>query len=170
MSSKANKNLALANEALAEFSDGTFADLVSETEVTKGIFEYRFGCSKRGYEGWHWVVTLTQPDGRKPATISEVTLMAGPDALVAPEWIPWSERLKEFRRQLREEGKAKSDAEADALIRRMASGAHHDEAEDAEGESDDGSVEPPKKTRVRKRLVKRSENQDDQEPDEAAEQ
>ena len=170
MSSKANKNLALANEALAEFSDGSFSDLISEAEISKGVTEFRYGCTKRGSEGWHWVVTLTQPDGRKPATISEITLMAGPDALLAPEWIPWSERLKEFRRQLREEGKAKSDAEADALIRRMASGADDEESEDSQGESDDGSVEPPKKTRVRKRLVKRGENQDAETPDEGSDQ
>lgn len=170
MSSKAKKNLELAQSALAEFSDGSFGELVSEQEADKGIFEFRFLCTKRGYGDWHWVVTLTQPDGRKPATVSEITLMAGPDALLAPQWIPWAERLKEFRRQLREEGKAKSDAEADALIRKMASGADNEESEDSESETDDGGVEPPKKTRVRKRLVKRSQDDDGDTPDEATDQ
>ena len=96
--------------------------------------------------------------------------MAGSDALLAPEWIPWAERLKEFRRQLREEGRAKSDAEADALIRRMASGADYDEAEDSQTEANDGGVEPPKKTRVRKRLVKRAEDNDGDGPEEGADQ
>jgi len=168
MSSKAKKNLELAQSALADFSDGSFSDLVSEQEAEKGIFEFRFSCTKRGYTDWHWVVTLTQPDGRKPATVSEITLMAGPDALLAPQWIPWAERLKEFRRQLREEGKAKSDAEADALIRKMTSGADNDESEDSESEANDGGVEPPKKTRVRKRLVKRAEDNDGDAPDESA--
>ena len=168
MSSKAKKNLELAQSALADFSDGSFGDLVSEQEAEKGIFEFRFSCTKRAYTDWHWVVTLTQPDGRKPATVSEITLMAGPDALLAPQWIPWAERLKEFRRQLREEGKAKSDAEADALIRKMTSGADNDESEDSESEANDGGVEPPKKTRVRKRLVKRAEDNDGDAPDESA--
>jgi len=170
MSSKANKNLELAQSALAEFSDGSFGSLVSEQNPVKGVFEFQFECTKRGYADWHWVVTITQPDGRKPATVSEITLMAGPDALLAPEWIPWAERLKEFRRQLREEGRAKSDAEADALIRKMASGADNEESEDSESKADDGGVEPPKKTRVRKRLVKRAEDDDGDAPDEGADQ
>lgn len=170
MSSKANKNLELAQSALAELSDGSFGKLISETEPEKSVLEFRFDCTKRGYQSWHWVVTLSQPDKRKPATISEVTLLAGPDALLAPQWIPWAERLKEFRRQLREEGKAKSDAEADALIRKMASGADHDESEDAQTEANDGGVEPPKKTRVRKRLVKRAQDDDGESPEEGADQ
>lgn len=168
MSLKASKNQEIALAALTEFSDGSFADLVAENETEKGIFEFRFACTKRGYQDWHWVVTLTQPDKRKPATVSEITLVAGPDALLAPQWIPWAERLKEFRRQLREEGKAKSDAEADALIRKMASGADHEESEDSEGEANDGSVEPPKKPRVRKRLVKRAQDDDGDTPEESA--
>ena len=95
-------------------------------------------------------------------------MVAGEDALIAPEWVPWAERLKQFRKQLREEGRAKSDAEADAIIRRMASGSDGEVAEDAEGKSEDGGVEPPKKTRVRKRLVKRSENDYGDQPDEVA--
>jgi hypothetical protein len=170
MSSKADKNLELAQSALAEFSDGSYGQMISQTELEKSVIEFRFDCTKRGYKSWHWVVTLTQPDKRKPATVSEVTLMAGPDALLAPEWIPWAERLKEFRRQLREEGRAKSDAEADALIRRMASGADYDEAEDSQTEANDGGVEPPKKTRVRKRLVKRAEDNDGDGPEEGADQ
>ena len=170
MSSKASKHLELAQSALAEFSDGSYGSLFSEESPVKGVFEFRFACTKRGYTDWHWVVTLTQSDGRKPATISEITLMAGPEALLAPEWVPWAERLKEFRRQLREEGRAKSDAEADALIRKMASGSDNEESEDSEAESNDGSVEPPKKTRVRKRLVKRAQDDDGDAPDEAAEE
>ena len=168
MSSKASSNTELALSALAEFSDGSFGKFLGESEPEKGSIELRFEATTRGYAGWHWVVTLSQPDKRRAATVSEVTMVAGEDALIAPEWVPWAERLKQFRKQLREEGKAKSDAEADAIIRRMASGSDGEVPEDAEGKTEDGGVEPPKKTRVRKRLVKRSENDDGDQPDEVA--
>jgi hypothetical protein len=163
MSLRGNKHRQFAKDALVEFSDGSFGKFISEKEIQKGVFDVRFEATSRGYQGWHWVVTITQPDRRKGATISEISLVAGPDALVAPAWVPWSERLKDFRQQLRLEGKAKTDAEADELISQM-SGAHNQKGHAAESGTDDGGVEPPKKTRVRKRLVKRSEDQGGDEP------
>ena len=171
MSSKANTaNQDLALSALAEFGDGSHGKFVSEEETEKGTLELRFESNARGYAGWHWVVTLSQPDKRRAASVSEINLLAGPEAQVAPEWVPWAERLREFRKQLRAEGKAKSDAEADAIIRRMASGSDGEVAEDAEGKTQDGGVEPPKKTRVRKRLVKRSEDTDGEQPDDVTDE
>jgi hypothetical protein len=163
MSLRGNKHQALAKSALTEFSDGSFGKFVSEKEIEKGIFDVRFESTKRGYEGWHWVVTVTQPDKRKPPTISEVSLLAGPKSLLAPAWVPWSDRLKEFRELLRKEGKAKTDAEADALISQM-SGAHGEESNSSKHGSNSSSVEPPRKTRVRKRLIKRSEDNQDEQP------
>jgi len=167
MSLRANKHQQFAKDALTEFSDGSFGKFISEKEIEKGIFDVRFEATARGYQGWHWVVTITQPDKRKGATISEISLMAGPDALVAPPWVPWSERLKDFRQQLRLEGKAKTDAEADELISQM-SGAHNQQSHAAERTADDGGMEPPKKTRIRKRLIKRSEDQGGDQPESRA--
>ncbi len=167
MSLRANKHQQFAKDALTEFSDGSFGKFISEKEIEKGIFDVRFEATARGYQGWHWVVTITQPDKRKSATISEISLMAGPDALVAPPWVPWSERLKDFRQQLRLEGKAKTDAEADELISQM-SGAHNQQGHSAERTADDGGMEPPKKTRIRKRLIKRSEDQGGDQPESSA--
>ena len=169
MSSKDSKLLQQATAALTEFSDGTFGKFISETEETKGVVEVRFQSTAKGYSGWHWVVTLTQPDKRKSATVAEINMLAGPEAQLAPEWVPWSDRLKEFRRQLREEGRAKTDAEADALISEMGSVVSDHEVGDAtEQDSNNGSVEPPKKTRVRKRLVKREQNDENDNPDTGA--
>ena len=169
MSSKASKLVDQATGALQEFSEGSFGKLISEVEETKGVVEVRFESTAKGYTGWHWIVTLTQPDKRKAATVAEINMIAGPDAQLAPEWVPWSERLKEFRRQLREEGRAKTDAEADALINEMGSVVSDHEVGDAtEQNSNDGGVEPPKKTRVRKRLVKREQDSENDNPYESA--
>ena len=166
MSSKDNKLVTLATSALNDFSEGSFGKFLSQSEETKGVVELHFESTAKGYSGWHWVVTLTQPDKRKAATISEINMVAGPDAKLAPEWVPWSERLKEFRRQLREEGRAKTDAEADALISEMGSVvSDHEVGDTAEQDANNGGVEPPKKTRVRKRSVKREQDNKNENPD-----
>ena len=171
MSSKANKLVDQASEALTEFSDGSFGKFLSQSQETKGVIEVHFESTAKGYSGWHWVVTLTQPDKRKAATLAEINMIAGPDAQLAPEWVPWSERLKEFRRQLREEGRAKTDAEADALINEMESVvSDHEVGDSSKQDSNDGGVEPPKKTRVRKRLVKREQNTENDNPDDSSDQ
>ncbi len=162
-----NKDLAV--EALAELPSGSYGGFVDEKEAAKGAVDVRFECAMRGYEGWHWVVTLTQPDKRKQAMIAEVNLMAGENAVLAPDWVPWAERLAQFRAELKEAGKAKSDAEADQLIADMASAlSDHDQADDAEQDSDASSVKPPLKARVRQRRVKRAEDYEEQDPEQSA--
>jgi len=46
-----------------------------------------------GYSGWRWVVTLAQVDQESTPTVCDVVLLPGVDALLAPEWIPYSERI-----------------------------------------------------------------------------
>ncbi|PFG39110.1 Protein of unknown function (DUF3027) [Georgenia soli] len=47
-----------------------------------------------GYRGWHWAVTVARPPRGRTATVCEVELLPGEGALLAPEWVPWSERLR----------------------------------------------------------------------------
>ncbi len=158
------KHLELGLSVLAsDAPTGSYGEFISGTEPTKGVIELRFESSMRGYAGWNWLVTLTQPDKRKPATVSEINLVAGEDALLAPQWVPWSERLAEFRRQLKAEGKAKTDAEADELIKALVV-TDDIQSNESESDSDQSSVKPPLKARVRKRRVKHSEADEDQEP------
>ncbi len=53
-----------------------------------------FASEDPGYPGWRWGVTLTRASRSKQVTVDEVALTPGPDALLAPEWVPWSERLR----------------------------------------------------------------------------
>lgn len=162
-------NQEIALEALNEFAEGLFGDFLDEKEIEKGAIDVRFACIMRGYEGWHWVVTLTQPNKRQAALVAEVNLMAGENALLAPEWVPWAERLAQFRAELKEAGRAASDAEADQLIADMAlSVSDHDQSEDSEQDPDSSSVKPPLKTRVRKRLVKREQDDKEDDPEQGA--
>jgi hypothetical protein len=52
-----------------------------------------FACLSPGYRGWRWAVTLTRVPRARSVTVSEVVLLPGPDALLAPVWVPWSERV-----------------------------------------------------------------------------
>src|SRR5437764_11948058 len=47
-----------------------------------------------GYVGWRWAVTVARASRSKQVTVSEVVLLPGPDALLAPEWVPWRDRLR----------------------------------------------------------------------------
>lgn len=52
-----------------------------------------FEADKPGYAGWRWAVTVALAPGGD-VTISEVVLLPGPDALVAPAWVPWQDRVR----------------------------------------------------------------------------
>lgn len=83
---------AAAEEVAASPSDvGEHLGAVRESER---VVSHRFASRQRGYRGWHWTVTLARvPRGRK-ATVSEVELLPGEDALLAQPWVPWAERLR----------------------------------------------------------------------------
>ncbi|MGP4113925.1 DUF3027 domain-containing protein [Streptomyces sp. 4N509B] len=53
-----------------------------------------FASEEPGYPGWRWGVTVARASRAKHVTVDEVALTPGPDALLAPEWVPWSERLR----------------------------------------------------------------------------
>lgn len=59
-----------------------------------GALTHYFAARQGGYRGWRWSVTLACPDGESRPTVSEVVLVPGPDALVAPAWVPWQERVR----------------------------------------------------------------------------
>ncbi len=53
-----------------------------------------FRSTAPGYRGWRWAVTMARAPRAKLATVCEVSLLAGEGAIVAPAWMPWSERLQ----------------------------------------------------------------------------
>jgi hypothetical protein len=53
-----------------------------------------FDASVPGYLGWHWSVTVALAGPDEPVTVSELALVPGPDALVAPTWVPWERRVR----------------------------------------------------------------------------
>jgi DUF3027 family protein len=58
------------------------------------IVTHAFAATLPGYAGWYWAVTLARAPRMKSATVDEVVLLPGADALLAPPWVPWQERLR----------------------------------------------------------------------------
>ncbi|ASO22835.1 hypothetical protein FHR81_005100 [Actinoalloteichus hoggarensis] len=55
---------------------------------------HQFVATHAGYVGWRWAVTVAFAGPGTPVTVSEVVLLPGPDALVAPDWLPWDQRVR----------------------------------------------------------------------------
>lgn len=58
------------------------------------VTTHYFECTRRGYRGWRWAVTVARAPRQKSVTVDEVVLLPGDEAVVAPEWVPWRERVK----------------------------------------------------------------------------
>ncbi len=58
------------------------------------VVTHHFACNRRGYRGWRWSVTLARASRQKTVTVDEVVLIPGDDAIVAPEWVPYRERIQ----------------------------------------------------------------------------
>ncbi len=65
----------------------------SEADGERLVTHY-FACLNPAYRGWRWAVTVTRVSRSKTVTVAEAVLLPGSDALLAPAWVPWSERLK----------------------------------------------------------------------------
>jgi hypothetical protein len=87
----------LARTAVAEVADTFQSEVGEHLGVTAGderIVTHEFAATLTGYRGWYWAVTLARAPRSKVATVDEVVLLPGPGALLAPEWIPWQDRLR----------------------------------------------------------------------------
>ncbi len=130
---------AVAREAaLAYAESATVGALIETVDEGDNTVSYIFDSTLKGYLGWRWSVTLFEGDPKNP-TLSEVMLLPGVDSLVAPAWVPWSERLADWK-ALQAELEAQAAAEAAELEGDEDS---EDEAdEDTDDEAEDNWVEP----------------------------
>jgi hypothetical protein len=87
----------VARVALAEISPaGTVGDLIERTTTEDGVSTLRFVSTLSGYPGWYWSVSVAEVADAEP-TVMEAELMPGDGALLAPDWVPWAERLEDYR-------------------------------------------------------------------------
>ncbi|MDK7083698.1 DUF3027 domain-containing protein [Pseudoglutamicibacter cumminsii] len=106
------------------------------------VVTHYFECTQDGYAGWRWYVTLARPPRGKTATVSESGLVPGDGALLAPEWVPWDERMRAYKEEQAAK-KAAEEAEREAQqADDVDEGAGEDveDASDASGETADAEV------------------------------
>lgn len=122
----------LALAALREITQastiGPAAGYIAEDD---GAVSLRFENRLAGYPGWYWTVTVARVDDEEP-TVLEAELLPGDGALLAPEWVPWAERLAEYRAHQAELAEAAAaDPEGGAVLA---------DTEDGEGALEDGEL------------------------------
>jgi hypothetical protein len=82
---------AAAEREAGEEQVGAYVGVQAEDDAA---LTHLFDAHEPGYRGWRWAVTVATAGADFPVTVSEVVLLPGPDALVAPAWVPWQERIK----------------------------------------------------------------------------
>ncbi len=60
----------------------------------KRVVTHYFACTRRGYRGWRWSVTVARGKKQTLVTVNELVLLPGDDAILAPEWVPYRERIR----------------------------------------------------------------------------
>jgi hypothetical protein len=58
------------------------------------IVTHLFDCTDPAYSGWRWAVTVVRAPRAKAVTVSETVLLPGSQALLAPDWVPWHDRVR----------------------------------------------------------------------------
>jgi hypothetical protein len=86
----------LARAAAEEVAEGPelVGDHLGVVVEGERLISHRFASKAAGYRGWHWTVTLARPPRAKAPTVCEVDLLPGDDAVLAPPWVPWAERVR----------------------------------------------------------------------------
>lgn len=84
----------MAREAAAEVALEPIGEYYGCTAEDVRVVTHRFGATHPAYRGWLWSVTVARAARAKYATVNEVVVLPGPDSLVAPEWVPYEERIE----------------------------------------------------------------------------
>jgi Protein of unknown function (DUF3027) len=82
---------AAAEELAGAGQVGEHAGVVADDER---VVTHLFACLDPAYVGWRWAATVTRAARAKTVTVDEVVLLPGHDSLLAPDWVPWSERVR----------------------------------------------------------------------------
>lgn len=108
-------------------------------EEDEGVYTLQYTTRLPGYPDWRWNVSLVRLADRAEPTVLEAELLPGDGALLAPSWVPWSDRL--------------ADYEAAQLLEAGESVEGSDESDEATGEeAAPRSSKRIRRTRTRRRI------------------
>ena len=84
----------LARAAAVEAGGSTVGDHLGVEREEDRVVTHSFASTDPAYVGWRWAVTVVRAEGAEQVTVDEVVLLPGTGALLAPAWVPWSERVQ----------------------------------------------------------------------------
>ena len=77
---------------VGEFVSISLEKLEMEADGDARIASYLFESTLPGYKGWRWAVSVIKIDSDEP-TICDVVLLPGSESLLAPDWVPYKDRI-----------------------------------------------------------------------------
>ena len=87
----------LGRKALLDVTTAdTIGDPAGSITEPDGVVTVYFATTMAGYPGWRWTVSLVRVDGAEPSVL-ETELTPGDGALLSPEWVPWADRLADYK-------------------------------------------------------------------------
>ena len=84
----------VARGAITEVDPSDVGDHLEAVAEGDRVVTHFFESHLAGYRGWRWAVTVTRVPRSRHVTVCETVLLPGPDAMLAPGWLPWHERLQ----------------------------------------------------------------------------
>ena len=84
----------LARQAAVDVGGDSVGEHLGVRAEGERVVSHRFAASVPGYSGWQWTVTLARAPRSSTVTVDEVALLPGDSSILAPEWVPWSERVR----------------------------------------------------------------------------
>jgi hypothetical protein len=82
---------AAAEQEAPDGAVGGHLEVVAEGDR---VVTHLFSCLDPGYHGWRWAVTVARVPRARSVTVDEVVLLPGAESLLAPPWLPWSDRVR----------------------------------------------------------------------------
>jgi hypothetical protein len=77
-----------------QVGEAVVGDHVEAVREDDGVVTHYFACTQSGYPGWRWAVTVAHAPGQESVTVDEVVMLPGDEAIIAPAWVPWRERIR----------------------------------------------------------------------------
>ncbi|MDM4763730.1 DUF3027 domain-containing protein [Galbitalea sp. SE-J8] len=137
----------LARSAALEIAPAaSVGDLVDTIDEGENVLSLQFDCLLPGYPGWRWTVSVARLEGLEPSVL-EAELLPAEGALLAPDWVPWSERLAEWKAAQEEAALAAAEDEPVEELDEGDADADGDDELDADDfDEDDADDESPRRT------------------------
>jgi hypothetical protein len=112
---------------------GNHVGVVAEAER---LVVHRFESKLPGYIGWQWFASLSRAPRSKEITVCEIGLLPSEESLLAPDWVPWAERVRPEEAAAEAESIAEENAEENAAEKNAVENA--DENDSDENDDDAG--------------------------------